>query len=79
MAQFKAGNSYGNDLTITIEKRTPKMATIKTTAWGSQRVKIYNAGTEQEYISFKAWLVYADETFDLEESKDNFYRNAYEN
>lgn len=73
--KFKTGNSYGNDLTIEIVKRTEKTATIKTT-FGEQRVKIRTHG-EMEYISFKCWLVYASEEFDEQVSLENSLYNSY--
>ena len=80
---FKAGKSYGNDLTIEIVKRTEKTATIKTQAWGEKRVKISSfvnaGGSITERISFKAWLIHASEAYSKETASYISQRNAYYN
>ena len=73
MKKFEVGKEYGNDLTIKVISRTEKTLTIETNAWGVKRVKIKNYNANAETISFKAWLIDANDLFDLEESRNNFY------
>jgi hypothetical protein len=73
MKKFETGKEYGNDLTIKVISRTEKTLTIETNAWGVKRVKIKNYNQNAETISFKAWLIDANDLFDLEESRNNFY------
>jgi len=73
MEKFETGKEYGNDLTIKVISRTEKTLTIETNAWGVKRVKIKNYNQNAETISFKAWLIDANDSFDLEESRNNFY------
>lgn len=77
MIQFKQGQSYGNDLTLEVVKRTPKTATIKT-VFGEQRVKVKNCPNRGiEYISFKCWLIESVENFDSEEAQRLSLEKAY--
>ena len=73
---FETGKSYGNDLTITIIKRTPKTATIKT-VFGEQRIKISKYNDFNEVINFKCWQVLATENFNKEESLNIALEKAY--
>lgn len=75
--QFETGKFYGNDLTIEVIKRTKKTITIKTVAWGIQRVKVRNWNTETEGIHFKAWIVLASEIFDEDEARTIAFEKAY--
>jgi len=75
MKKFEANKIYGNDLEMTIVKRTAKMATIKT-CFGEQRVKIKSCEIG-EYISFKCWLIYATEEFNAEEAQQIAMEKAY--
>ena len=74
---FKAGNFYGNDLTIEVIKRTEKTITFKTVAWGVKRCKIKDYGNGVEVIYFKAWIITANENFNAEESKKIALEKAY--
>ena len=75
MVQFEANKKYGNDLTIKVLKRTNKTLTIETQAFGVQRVKIREFVKGYESIIFKAWSIDASETYNVEESINNFYDN----
>lgn len=77
MSTFKSNTNYGNDLTIKVLKRTEKTLTIETTAWGVSKVKVRDYGNGSEYISFKAWLITSEETFNAEVAKDLAYERAY--
>ena len=74
---FTPGNFYGNDLTIEVVKRTAKTVTIKTQAWGEQRVKVRAYGDNNEAIFFKAWMILATDEFNKEEAAQNAYERAY--
>ncbi len=75
--KFQANKSYGNDLTVTILKRTEKTVTIETRGWGVQRVKIRDYGNGVEAISFKAWYITATEDFNAEKATEIANYNAY--
>tara|TARA_R110002050_G_scaffold50478_1_gene116648 strand:- start:2213 stop:2446 length:234 start_codon:yes stop_codon:yes gene_type:complete len=74
---FQESKEYGNDLTIKVLKRTEKTITIETIAWGVQRVKVRKNADGSEFILYKAWLIYASDIFDAEESKKIAYERAY--
>ena len=77
MIQFKQGQSYGNDLTVEVLKRTPKTATIKT-VFGEQRVKVKVCPNRNiEYISYKCWLIESVEDFDDQEATRIALEKAY--
>lgn len=75
--QFEIGKAYGNDLTIKVVSRTEKTITIETVAWGTKRVKIKEFQKGVEGISFKAWLIYANEDFNAEVAKELAFERAY--
>ena len=75
--QFESGKHYGNDLTIEILKRTEKTVTIKTVAWGVQRVKVREWTKGVEGIHYKAWIVIATENFDENEYVKIAFEKAY--
>ncbi len=74
--KFETKKSYGNDCTIEVLKRTEKTLTIKS-VFGTQRIKVKTQPDGTEYISFKCWLIEANEFFDQEEATNIFLSNAY--
>lgn len=77
MATFTAGQSYGNDLTIKVIKRTEKTITFETVAWGIKRAKINEYMKGVECIYFKAWIVTANELFNKEEATQIAWEKSY--
>tara|TARA_R110002020_G_scaffold40164_3_gene118915 strand:+ start:2081 stop:2323 length:243 start_codon:yes stop_codon:yes gene_type:complete len=73
---FKAGQKYGNDLTLEVIKRTAKTATIKT-SFGTQRIKISEYNDFNEVINFKCWQILASEEFNAKESLEIALDKAY--
>ena len=76
-SKFETSKAYGNDLTIEVVSRTKKTITIKTSAWGTKRVKVREYTKGIECISFKAWLITADEIFNAEKAAEISMERAY--
>jgi hypothetical protein len=76
MKAFETSQSYGNDLTIKVIKRTSKTITIDT-SFGIQRIKVRGQENGLEYISFKCWLIYASDNFDMNEAVKIANEKAY--
>lgn len=76
MKAFETNKKYGNDLTLEVISRTKKTATIKT-SFGTQKIKLRGQENGLEYISFKCWIIYANDYYDQEESQKQAYERAY--
>ena len=76
MKTFETNKKYGNDLIVEVISRTKKMATIKT-SFGTQKIKLRGQENGLEYISFKCWLIYANDYYNQEESQKQALERAY--
>ena len=76
MKAFETSQSYGNDLTIKVIKRTSKTITIDT-SFGIQKIKVRGQENGLEYISFKCWLIYSSDNFDMNEAVRIANEKAY--
>jgi len=75
MTTFQIGKKYGNDLVITIVKRTAKTITIESREFGVDRVKVRTHANGTEWISYKAWLIDPKDIYNADQAQIEAIKN----